>query len=145
MLKRFGDLSCRISYLLDLAPGFILCFPLVPVGFPSGSDGKASAWNAGDPDSIPGSGRSPGEGNGTHSIILARKIPWTEKPGRLQSMRSQSVGHNWATSLFTNPCGEWAQSLSCFQLFVTPWTVIRLLHPWDFPGKSTGVGCHALL
>ena len=33
--------------------------------FPGGSDGKVSACNAGDPDSIPGSGRSPGEGNGT--------------------------------------------------------------------------------
>ena len=32
--------------------------------FPSGSDGKASAYNAGDSGSIPGSGRSPGEGNG---------------------------------------------------------------------------------
>ena len=34
-------------------------------GFPGGSDDKASAYNAGDPGSIPGSGRSPGEGNGT--------------------------------------------------------------------------------
>ena len=33
-------------------------------GFPGGSEGKASACNAGDPGSIPGSGRSPGEGNG---------------------------------------------------------------------------------
>ena len=32
--------------------------------FPGGSDGKASAYNAGDPGSIPASGRSPGEGNG---------------------------------------------------------------------------------
>ena len=32
--------------------------------FPSGSDGKAPAYNVGDPGSIPGSGRSPGEGNG---------------------------------------------------------------------------------
>ena len=32
--------------------------------FPGGSDGKASVYNAGDPGSIPGSGRSPGEGNG---------------------------------------------------------------------------------
>ena len=32
--------------------------------FPGGSDGKASACNAGDPGQIPGSGRSPGEGNG---------------------------------------------------------------------------------
>ena len=34
------------------------------LGFPGGSDGKASACNVRDPDSIPGSGRSPGEGNG---------------------------------------------------------------------------------
>ena len=34
------------------------------MSFPGGSDGKASACNAGDPSSIPGLGRSPGEGNG---------------------------------------------------------------------------------
>ena len=32
-----------------------------------------------------------------HSSFLARKIPWTEKPGRLQSMGSQRVSHNTAT------------------------------------------------
>ena len=36
----------------------------VEEGFPGGSEGKASACNAGDLGSIPGSGRSPGEGNG---------------------------------------------------------------------------------
>ena len=35
----------------------------------------------------------------THSSILAWRIPWTEKPGRLHSMGSQRVGHDWATSL----------------------------------------------
>ena len=35
----------------------------------------------------------------THSSILAWRIPWTEEPGRLQSMGSQRVGHDWATSL----------------------------------------------
>ena len=35
----------------------------------------------------------------THSSILAWRIPWTEEPGRLQSMGSQWVRHNWATSL----------------------------------------------
>ena len=35
----------------------------------------------------------------THSSILAWKTPWTEKTGRLQSMGSQRVGHNWATLL----------------------------------------------
>ena len=34
------------------------------MGFPGGSDIKMSAWNAGDPGSVAGSGRSPGEGNG---------------------------------------------------------------------------------
>ena len=34
------------------------------MGFPGGSEGKASACNAGDPGTIPGSGRSPGEENG---------------------------------------------------------------------------------
>ena len=37
----------------------------LPPGFPGGSDGKTSAYNAGDLGSIPGSGRSPGEGDGT--------------------------------------------------------------------------------
>ena len=66
--------------------------------FPGGSDGKASACNMGDPGSIPGSGGSPGEGNGnplaTHSSTLAWKIPWMEEPGRLQSMESQRVRHD---------------------------------------------------
>ena len=35
----------------------------------------------------------------THCSTLAWKIPWTEEPGRLQSMGSQRVRHNWATSL----------------------------------------------
>ena len=37
----------------------------------------------------------------THSSTLAWKIPWMEEPGRLQSMGSQRVGHDWETSLFT--------------------------------------------
>ena len=56
--------------------------------FPGGSEGKASAYNAGDIGSIPGSGRSPGEGNG-NSSILAWKIPQTEEPGGPQSMGLQ--------------------------------------------------------
>ena len=34
----------------------------------------------------------------THSSILAWRIPQTEEPGRLQSMGSQRVGHDWATN-----------------------------------------------
>ena len=43
----------------------IFCAIIVMCFFPGGSDGKASAYSAGDPGSVPGSGRSPGEGNGT--------------------------------------------------------------------------------
>ena len=39
-------------------------WPLPLPGFPGGSDSKESSCNAGDPGSVPGSGRSPGEGNG---------------------------------------------------------------------------------
>ena len=66
--------------------------------FPGGSDGKESAPNVGDPGSIPGSGRSPEEEDATHSSILAWEIPWTEKPGRLQSMGLQRVWHDWVTN-----------------------------------------------
>jgi len=41
-----------------------------------------------------------------HSSTLAWKIPWTEEPGRLQSMGSLRVGHDWATSLSLSCIGE---------------------------------------
>ena len=64
------------------------------INFPGSSDGKVSAYNVGDLGSIPGSGRSPREGNAPHSSSLAWKIPWMEEPGRPQSMGSQRVGHD---------------------------------------------------
>ena len=51
---------------------------------------KNALANAGDRGLIPGLERFPGEGNETHSSILAWEIPQAEKPGRLQSMESQS-------------------------------------------------------
>ena len=42
------------------------------------------------------------EGMATHSSIPPWRIPWTEKPGGLQFMGSQRVGHNWATNTFTH-------------------------------------------
>ena len=38
------------------------------------------------------------EGTAVHSSILAWRIPWSEEPGRLQSMWSQRVGHDWGTN-----------------------------------------------
>ena len=71
------------------------------LGFAGGSDGKESAFNARDLGSILGLGRAPGnllQGQGrcpggehaTHTSILARRTPWPEEPGRLQSTGSQS-------------------------------------------------------
>ena len=54
----------------------------------------ANAGDIRDMGSIPGSGRFSGEGMATQSTILAWRIPWTEEPGRLQSMGSPRVGHN---------------------------------------------------
>ena len=47
-----------------------------------------------DTGSIPGSGRFPGGGHGTHSRILAWRIPWTEEPGGLHTRGLQRIGHN---------------------------------------------------
>ena len=55
-------------------------------GFPCGSDGKASAHNAEDQGSSLGWEDPLEKEMATHSSILAWKIPWTEEPGRLQSM-----------------------------------------------------------
>ena len=59
-------------------------------GFPDSSIGKEFACNAGEPSSIPGLGRSPGEGNGNPLQYSCLENPMDrEDPGRLQSMRSQ--------------------------------------------------------
>ena len=80
---------------------------------------NVSAFNAGDPCSISGLGRSPGEGNGNPLLawsILAWRIPWTEKPGGLQSNGSQRVGHNWVTNTYNRDFraprfpGSWSEA-----------------------------------
>ena len=63
--------------------------------FPGGSAGKETTCNAGDLGSIPGLGRSPGEGKSYPISILAWRIPWT-----IQSMGSKRVGHDWVTFTF---------------------------------------------
>ena len=64
------------------------------MGFPGDSDVKEWPCNAGNPDLIPGSERSLGEGNNNPLSILAWRISWTEEPHRLQFMESQRVGNN---------------------------------------------------
>ena len=62
--------------------------------FPGGSDGKESACTVGDLGLIPGLGRSPGGGHGSPLQYSCWENPWTEEPGRLQSIESQRVRHN---------------------------------------------------
>ena len=52
------------------------------MGFSGDSEGKETACNAGGQGLVPGSGRSPGEGNDypPNSCILAWRIPWAEEP-----------------------------------------------------------------
>ena len=77
-------------------PGRLPLFPILStlhLDLPGGSDGKASAYNAGDLGSIPGSGRSLEKEMATHSSTLARKIPWTEEPDGFLSMALHRVRH----------------------------------------------------
>ena len=62
--------------------------------FPGGSDGKVSAYSVGDLGSIPGLGRSPGEGNGNPLQYSCLENPMDRGAGRLQSMGWQRVRHN---------------------------------------------------
>ena len=62
--------------------------------FPGGSEVKVSASIAGDPGSIPGSERSPGEGNGNPLQYSCLENPMEGGACRLQSMGSRRVGHD---------------------------------------------------
>ena len=66
----------------------------MPRRFPGGSDGKVSVYNVGDLGSIPGSGRSPGEGNGNPFQYYCLENPM-DRGARLQSMGSKRVGHDF--------------------------------------------------
>ena len=66
-----------------------------------------------------------------HSSTLAWKIPWTEEPGRLQSMGSLKVGHNWATPL----------SLFTFMHWRRKWQPTPVFLPGEPQGQRSLVGC----
>ena len=66
-----------------------------------------------------------------HSSTLAWKIPWMEEPGRLQSMGSLRVGHNWTTSL----------SLFTFMHWRRKWQPTPVFLPGESQGRRSLVGC----
>ena len=67
-----------------------------------------------------------------HSSTPAWKIPWTEEPGRLQSMESRRVGHDRATSL----------SLFTFMHWRRKWQPTPVFLPGESQGWESLVGCH---
>ena len=67
-----------------------------------------------------------------HSSTLAWNIPWMEEPGRLQSMGSLGVGHDWATSL----------SLFTFIHWRRKWQPTPVFLPGESQGRGSLVGCH---
>ena len=67
-----------------------------------------------------------------HSSTLAWKIPWTEEPGRLQSMGSLRVGYHWATSL----------SLFTFMHWKRKWQPTPVFVSGESQGRGSLVGCH---
>ena len=72
----------------------ISCQKISVSHFLRGSNGKESACSAGDQGLIPGSGRSPGEGNDNPLWYFVWRSLWTEEPGGIQSMEWQRVGHD---------------------------------------------------
>ena len=68
------------------------------MGFPSGSDGKASLCNAGDPGLIPGLGRSPREGTGNPLQYSCLENPVDREAWQATVHGSQEVRHDWATN-----------------------------------------------
>ena len=67
----------------------------------------------------------------THSSPLAWKIPWTEEPGRLQSLGSRRVGHDWVTSV----------SLFSFMHWRRKWQHTPVFLSGDSQGRGSLVGC----
>ena len=72
-----------------------------------------------------------GEGNGTHSSTLAWKTPWTEEPGRLQSMGSRRVVHDCATSLSVFTQMHWRRK----------WQRTPVFLPGESQGRGSLAGC----
>ena len=79
MIRDNGSLEARGGFPAEKTAADHQEMPSIYLSAPyiDGSDGKESACKAGDLGSIPGSGRSPGEGNGNPLSILAWETPWT--------------------------------------------------------------------
>ena len=104
-----------------------------------------------------------------HSSTLAWRVPWTVEPGRIHSMGSLRVGHDWATSLSLFTFMHWRRKWQPTPVILPGesqggepgglpsmgshrvghnWrdlAVAGLYSPWNSPGQNTGVGSLSLL
>ena len=110
------------------------------MGFCCGSAGKESACNEGDLGSIPGLGRSPGEGNGyplQYSGLENSMFCIVHGVAKSQTQLSDFKKKNYVLWLVTQSCLTLCDPMDCSP----PGSSVH----GDSPGKNTGVGCHALL
>ena len=127
-------------------------------GLPRWLSGKESACSAGDMGSIPGSGKSPGEGNNNplqylclgnskDRGALVGYRPWgCKRVGcDLETRQQQQESIYLPTYVISHQFSS-VQLLSHVWLFATPWTVAcQAPLSMEFPGKNAGVGCQFLL
>ena len=97
------------------------------LSFPGGSDGKESAWNAGNLGSIPGLERSSGGGNGSPLQYSC-----------LENSMDRGVRHDWVTNTYM---WFWSQILNCHSS-VKGWQPIPVFLPGESQGRGSLVGCH---
>ena len=120
------------------------------LGFRGSSNGKESSCNVRDPGSIPGSGRSPREGNGYPLQCSCLENSMDRGACRLQFMGWQRVD---TTERLTHTCIfyciDHVTMCSCSAMSDSLWShglwPTRLCCLWEFTSKSTGLGCHFLL
>ena len=117
----FSAASLKSSRQMSLAGGRINSSPIVK-GFSHSSVGKESACNAGDPGSIPGLGRSPGEGIG---------YPFQYSWAFLMAQLVKNLLETWVQSLdWEDPLEKGKPTHSSILVWRIPWTVHGVAKNW---------------
>ena len=102
------------------------------MGFPGGSEVKASAWNAGDPASIPGLGRSPGEGNCNPLQYSFLENPmeggaWQATVHVVTKSQTQLSDYAWHTAALKGTLATlWIYTYTSCNIYIT-FTLINIL------------------
>ena len=122
--------SSALSHLIS--EEFLSLIYIFLMGFTYRPEGKKSACNGGELSLTPRLGKSPGGGDGWQPtpVILPGESPWKEEPGRLQSMGSQRVRHNWATKHIHGWNGP---NLLCRAFDANANELKNMIHTWANP------------